>query len=140
MFYGFKGQDERVTPHGTRPYYNDTPTLDFSLESHRIAYNIIGQRIRRSMSTNPPTVEEMKAFVIQALNLEGMTPDMIADEAPLIGKGLGLDSVDALELVVAMEKEFAVRIASNEIDPKAFSSVASLTHFLRSRMSGKAGA
>ena len=97
-------------------------------------------RICRSMSTNPPTVEEMKAFVIQALNLEGMTPDMIADEAPLIGKGLGLDSVDALELVVAMEKEFAVRIASNEIDPKAFASVASLTRFIRSRMSGKAGA
>ena len=92
------------------------------------------------MSKNPPTVEEMKAFVIQALNLEGMTPDMVADEGPLIGKGLGLDSVDALELVVAMEKEFGVRIASNEIDPKAFASVASLTRFLQSRMSGKASA
>jgi acyl carrier protein len=75
--------------------------------------------------------ERIKAVIIDGLGLEGLTPDMIDDEAPLFGDGLGLDSVDALELMVVFEKDFGVQIDNQEIDPEAFASVASLERFLR---------
>jgi len=52
-------------------------------------------------------IDEIKGKVIEALNLDGMTPEDIADDAPLFGDGgLGLDSIDALELIVMMEKYY----------------------------------
>lgn len=69
---------------------------------------------------------EMKQLIIEALNLEGMQPDEIGDDMPLFGEGLGLDSVDALELVVAMEKHYDMKIKSDEIQPEAFRDVRSL--------------
>lgn len=77
-----------------------------------------------------PTTERIKRVLIESLNLEGMTPAMIGDDDPLFGDGLGLDSVDALELVVALEKEYGVRIASDEIDQEAFASVAKMAAFV----------
>ena len=47
---------------------------------------------------------ELKEKIIEALNLEEMTPEEIEDDAPLFGEGLGLDSIDALELIVLLEK------------------------------------
>lgn len=76
------------------------------------------------------TRERLKTLIIASLNLEGMTPDMIDDEAPLFGEGLGLDSVDALELVVALEKEFSIRIEGEEGTREAFSSVSAMTRFV----------
>jgi len=81
------------------------------------------------------TRDRIKRVIIESLNLEGMTPAMIGDEAPLFGDGssgdgLGLDSVDALELVVALEKEYDVRIDSEEIGQEAFASVAALEGFV----------
>ena len=61
----------------------------------------------------------MKEIIIQSLNLEGMTPSQIGDDEPLFGEGLGLDSVDALELVVALEKEYSITIESHEVDAKS---------------------
>ncbi|HVS65593.1 MAG TPA: phosphopantetheine-binding protein [Thermoanaerobaculia bacterium] len=75
--------------------------------------------------------ERIKAVIIESLGLEGMTPEMIEDDAPLFGDGLGLDSVDALELMVVLEKDFGVQIDNQEIDPEAFASVASLERFIR---------
>ena len=49
---------------------------------------------------------ELKERIIEALNLEEMTPDEIDAQAPLFGEGLGLDSIDALELIVLLEKNF----------------------------------
>lgn len=80
-----------------------------------------------------PTVqntERIKRVLIESLNLEGMTPAMIADDDPLFGDGLGLDSVDALELVVALEKEYGVRIASDGIDQEVFASVSKMAAFV----------
>lgn len=51
---------------------------------------------------------EVKALIIEALNLEDMTPDDIETDAPLFGEGLGLDSIDALELGLAVKKRFGV--------------------------------
>ena len=56
---------------------------------------------------------DLKKLIVATLNLDGLTPDRIADDEPLFGAGLGLDSVDALELVVALEKEFGISIASS---------------------------
>ena len=69
------------------------------------------------------TPDRIKRLIVESLNLEGMRPEMIEDEAPLFGEGLGLDSVDALELVVALEKEFGIKIKSQEIGREVFSSV-----------------
>ena len=73
----------------------------------------------------------LKRLIIDSLNLEEMTPEMIGDDSPLMGDdGLGLDSVDALELVVAMEKEFGLRIEGQERLREAFVSVAGLAAFV----------
>jgi acyl carrier protein len=72
----------------------------------------------------------LKRLIVESLHLEGLKPENIADDAPLFGEGLGLDSVDALELVVALEKEYGMRIQSHEVDKSVFDSVASLAGFV----------
>ncbi len=75
--------------------------------------------------------DRIKAVIIESLGLEGMTIDEIGDEMPLFGEeGLGLDSVDALELMVVMEKDFGVTMDTEEMDPEVFSTVSSLERFL----------
>lgn len=78
--------------------------------------------------------QTIKRLIIESLNLEGTTPDQIGDDDPLFGDGLGLDSVDALELVVALEKAYDVKIQSHEVDPQVFSSVATLSRFVQGRI------
>ena len=73
--------------------------------------------------------KKVKELIVRQLKLE-MDPATIADDAPLFGEGLGLDSVDALELVVALEKEYGLRIQSHEVDKSVFASVASLAEFV----------
>ncbi len=87
------------------------------------------------MSLHDPgsTAERVKRLIVENLHLDGLTPEMIDDNAPLFGEGLGLDSVDALELVVAVEKEFCIKIRTNEIGREVFSSVASLAQFIAGR-------
>jgi acyl carrier protein len=75
----------------------------------------------------------VKQLIIDRLQLEGMTPTDIDDAAPLFGDGLGLDSIDALELVIGIEKAFGVRIQDEDVGAKAFASVNSLVEFMRSR-------
>jgi acyl carrier protein len=82
------------------------------------------------MSSHEATRARLKSIIIKYLNLEGMTPEMIEDQAPLFGEGLGLDSVDALELVVALEKEYGIRIENPEASREAFTSVATLAAFV----------
>jgi acyl carrier protein len=72
----------------------------------------------------------LKRLIVESLHLEGLTPDTIADDTPLFGEGLGLDSVDALELVVALEKEFGIQIQIHEMDKSVFASVAHLAEFV----------
>ena len=77
--------------------------------------------------------QRLKEIIVESLNLEGTNPDSIGDQEPLFGDGLGLDSVDALELVVALEKEYGIKIRSDEIDPQAFATVDSLSRFVAER-------
>ena len=85
------------------------------------------------MSQVLETPDRIKRLIVDSLHLEGVRPEMIEDEAPLFGEGLGLDSVDALELVVALEKEFGIKIKSQEMGREVFSSVSSLSQFIEAR-------
>lgn len=76
----------------------------------------------------------IKRLIVSTLNLDGLVPERIADDEPLFGSGLGLDSVDALELVVALEKEYGISIASHEVDRTVFGSPATLAGFVERRL------
>ena len=77
--------------------------------------------------------EHLKKLIVDTLHLEGITPEQIKDEEPLIGSGLALDSIDALELVVKLEKEFGIKIASSEESRQALATLKSLADFIRAR-------
>ena len=72
----------------------------------------------------------VKQMIIERLKLEGMAPGDIDDTAPLFGEGLGLDSIDALELVLAIEQTFGVKIEDEAAGLTAFRDVDSLTAFI----------
>jgi len=76
----------------------------------------------------------LKILIIATLKLDGVRPEDIPDDEPLIGSPrFGLDSIDALELVLAIEKEFGVKIGSSEESRKALGSVNTLAAYLRAR-------
>ena len=70
---------------------------------------------------------EIKRLIIEALALEDVRPEDIADDAPLFGDGLGLDSIDALELGIALRKRYQLKLEANDAGMKEyFRSVSSL--------------
>jgi acyl carrier protein len=76
---------------------------------------------------------KVKQLIIDRLQLDGVAPGDIDDAAPLFGDGLGLDSIDALELVIGIEKVFGVRIQDEEVGAKALASVNALVDFMWSK-------
>ncbi len=78
-----------------------------------------------------PLNDRLTRLIVDTLRLEDIKPEDIKDEAPLIGSGLALDSIDAVELVVKLEKEFGIKIRSSEESRQALASVASLAAFIR---------
>jgi len=79
---------------------------------------------------NNDLIEKIKQLIIQRLKLVDMTSEMIESEAPLFGEGLGLDSIDALELVLGLEKEFGVIIPDAEVGRKVFQSVKTMAQYV----------
>lgn len=79
--------------------------------------------------------EELKKIIIKELFLEDITPEEIDDDAPLFGEGLGLDSLDAVELVVIIQKHFNVEIKDMDEGRVAFESINSLASFIGERQS-----
>ncbi len=74
---------------------------------------------------------EIKNVIVSSLELEGVTPDDINDDEALFGEGLGLDSVDALELGIALKKKFGVSFSKENGDNKKyFQSVNTLTEYI----------
>jgi acyl carrier protein len=77
--------------------------------------------------------ERLKHLIVEVLRLEDVTPADLSDDEPLFGTKLQLDSIDALELVVRLEKDFGIKIASSEESREALGSVATLAAFIRRR-------
>ncbi len=84
-------------------------------------------------------INEIKLKLIDALNLDGMTPADIDDHAPLFGdEGLGLDSIDVLELIVLLERNYGIRLANPQEGKKVFQSVAVMADYVAANRSGAA--
>ena len=79
-----------------------------------------------------PLIVRLKALIVETLRLDDVRPGDIPDDEPLFGSPrFGLDSIDALELVVSLEKEFGVKIGSSEESRRALASVTALANFIR---------
>ena len=75
-------------------------------------------------------INELKEHIIRELNLEDITPEEIDAEAPLFGDGLGLDSIDALEIIPILEKNYGVRLANSTEARPVFYSVKTLAEYV----------
>ena len=73
---------------------------------------------------------ELKQKIIEALNLEEMTPEDIDADSPLFGEGLGLDSIDALELIVLMEKNYGIKLANPAEGKAIFKSIRTIAEYV----------
>jgi len=81
--------------------------------------------------------EELKKLIIESLALEEIAPSDIKDDEPLFGEGLGLDSIDALELGMALKRKYNITLESNkEENKKHFYSVSTLANFVESKING----
>lgn len=76
---------------------------------------------------------ELKTRIIESLRLQDITPEQIDDDAPLFGAGLDLDSIDALELVVMLEKHYGIVIKDIEEGRPAFRSISALAAFVQAK-------
>jgi acyl carrier protein len=84
-----------------------------------------------------PLTLRLKSLIITTLKLDGVRPEDIPDDEPLIGSPrFGLDSVDALEIVLAIEKEFKVKIGSSEESRQALATVNTLSAYLQAQSPG----
>ncbi len=80
----------------------------------------------------------LKALIVQTLRLRDVRPEEILDHEPLFGATrFDLDSIDALELVLRLEKEFGIKIGSSEESRRALATVATLAAFIRSQQPGR---
>ena len=80
--------------------------------------------------------KQIKEVIISSLQLEDITPEDIVDSEPLFGTGLGLDSIDALELGVALKKKFGIKLSAESADNKKhFASVDALAAYISTNQS-----
>ncbi|MTW22041.1 phosphopantetheine-binding protein [Allochromatium palmeri] len=83
-------------------------------------------------------IEELKTKLIELLNLSSLTPEQFDAKAQLVGGELGIDSIDVLEMVVMVDRDYGVLINSQEVGEKVFASVASLAAYIESNRAGGA--
>lgn len=76
-------------------------------------------------------IYDLKKQIIDALNLEDMTPEQIDNDAPLFGDGLGLDSIDALELIVILDKCYGIKLASPAEGKEVFKSIRCIADYVQ---------
>lgn len=75
-------------------------------------------------------IKELKEQIIEVLNLEEMTPEDIDENDALFGEGLGLDSIDALELIVLLEKRYGIKLKNPAEGKDIFKSVATIAEYV----------
>jgi acyl carrier protein len=73
---------------------------------------------------------ELKRQIITQLNLKDMTPESIGDDEPLFVEGLGLDSIDALELIVLLQQEYKIKLAHADEGPAVFRTVRTMAQYI----------
>jgi len=78
----------------------------------------------------------IKEIIVRELNLQGVRPEEITDDGPLFGEGLGLDSLDALQLAMALEEHFGMKIPEGEEARQIFRSVSTVADFVAKASSG----
>ena len=83
------------------------------------------------IQNTPRLMDFLRRMIIASLKLEDLDPAEIREDEPLFGEGLGLDSLDALELVVAIEKHFEVIIENEDQGKEAFVSLAALARYIQ---------
>jgi len=74
---------------------------------------------------------ELKTEIIKVLNLEGVNPEDIADDGALFGEGLGLDSIDALELIVLLEKNYGIKLKDPQQGKDIFKTVRTMAEYIQ---------
>ena len=74
--------------------------------------------------------QELKAKIIAQLNLEDLSVDDLEDQTPLFGDGLGLDSIDALELIVMLEKSYGIKLSDPKEGRKVFETIQTMADFI----------
>jgi acyl carrier protein len=81
-------------------------------------------------------IAKLKTEIIEVLNLTEMTPESIDENEPLFVEGLGLDSIDALELIVLLERNYGLKLATAEEGKTVLKSVRSMAEFIRKNNKG----
>ncbi|MBX3464773.1 MAG: acyl carrier protein [Planctomycetes bacterium] len=85
--------------------------------------------------------DQLKRLIVDTLALEDVTPESIETDAPLFGEGLGLDSIDALEIALAVHAKFGVKtVANDEKNREYYHSIRSLAEFVRQKQAENAAA
>jgi len=74
---------------------------------------------------------KLKNQIIEALNLKHLKPEDIGDDQPLFVEGLGLDSIDALELIVLLQQQYNIKLSNPQDGPKIFKSVKTIAEFIQ---------
>jgi len=73
---------------------------------------------------------DLKKLLVEHLNLQHIKPEEIGDDQPIFGEGLGLDSIDALELIVMLQQHYGVRLTKAESGPQVLYSVATMADYI----------
>ena len=83
-------------------------------------------------------ISDLKIQIIEQLNLQEVKPEDIADDQPLFVEGLGLDSIDALELIVLLQQHYKIKLSNADEGPKVFRSVKTMAEYITAHQSRNA--
>jgi len=83
------------------------------------------------MQTRQELIAELQTLIIKQLNLQDITPESFDENTPLFGEGLGLDSIDALELVVMLDKNYGIKLYDPKEARKIFHNLATIADFIQ---------
>jgi acyl carrier protein len=83
-------------------------------------------------------INELKVKIVDTLNFEDITPDDVVEDHQLVGGELGIDSIDVLELVMMIDKDYGIKIDNKELGEKVFANLTSLARFIYENSKGVA--
>lgn len=83
--------------------------------------------------TTEELIEQLKTDIIKQLNLVDLNPDEINGDTPLFGTGMGLDSIDSLEISVLLERNYGVKITNSNEGKKVFQSLRTIAEYIQSK-------